>query len=246
MGKFNFTGYKNPAVDSLINEGVAMLNRRRAKQVWNEFQSIIYEDQPYTFLVVPDIIAASHKRVKGLDYGMVLASAHTYWIPEAERRVAVAAVAPSPVELPTEVKPGIEEKPPKPETEIKPVEIVAPEKLLEAAVKKETTAVAIAPPDTQPALPPKPAVITRPALVKQVTPTYPDAARSIGATGRVVVKVTVGVDGKVSSPVIVSSFGNPACEAAAIEAAKKWEFKPATKDGEPFEQQISIPFDFRP
>ena len=249
-GKFNFIGYKNPVVDSLIEDGVAMLNRKRAKEVWSQFQSIVYDDQPYTFLVVPNIIAAAHKRVKGSDHGVVLASAYTYWIPEAERRVAVAVIPP-PVEVPTEVetKPGTETKPPKPEIETKPAEIVAPEKLLEAAVKKETTAVAVAPPDTNPVVPPtppKPAVITRPAPTKQVTPVYPEAARAIGASGRIVVKVTVGVNGKPLNPVIVSSFGNPACEAAALEAARKWEFKPATKDGEPFEQQISIPFDFKP
>ncbi len=250
-GKFNFTSYTNTFVDSLIDNGVAMLNRKGAKELWNQFQSIIYNDQPYTFLVVPNIIAAVHKRLRGADYGVVLANTYTYWIPEAERRIAVAIAPPPPVEVPSEeveVKSGTDEKP-KPTIEPKPTEVVTPEKLLEAAVKKETTAVAVAPPDTQtvtPRLPPKPAVITKPTPTKQITPVYPEKARSIGATGRIVVKVTVGVDGKVLNPVIVSSFGNPACEAAAIEAAKKWEFKPATKDGEPFEQQISIPFDFRP
>ncbi len=59
-------------------------------------------------------------------------------------------------------------------------------------------------------------------------------------------RVVVGMDGKVKNPTILSSFGNPACEAEALAAAKKFEFKPATKDGVPFEQKISIPFTFRP
>jgi len=58
--------------------------------------------------------------------------------------------------------------------------------------------------------------------------------------------VLVGVDGRVKETAVLSSFGNPACEAAALAAAEQWEFNPATKDGEPFEQKATIPFDFRP
>ncbi|GAG60368.1 unnamed protein product, partial [marine sediment metagenome] len=31
-----------------------------------------------------------------------------------------------------------------------------------------------------------------------------------------------------------------------LATARQWEFIPATKDGEPFEQNVSIPFDFQP
>lgn len=257
-GRFNFVNYKNSMVDSLIDLGVAMLNRKKAEDIWHEFQKIVYEDIPYTFLIVANDISASYKRVKGADQGFVLANAYTYWIPEAERRVAVATLPP-PVEeeitIPSEEAEKPVEKPEiKPVEEVeKPPEIVAPEKLLEAAVKKETTAVATAPPDSGaetppvvPVEPPKPSVVTRATPTKQVQPRYPEAAKSVGAVGRIVVRVIVGVDGKVKSATILSSFGNPACEAEALSAAKKWEFKPATKDGVPFEQKISIPFSFKP
>lgn len=248
-GKFNFVSYKNTAVDSLIELGTVMLNRKKAKEVWSEFQRIVYEDQPYTFLIVPNEIAATYKRVKGTDHGLNLASAYTYWIPEAERKVTVAAVitpptpAPSPTSTtstptatPTTTKQETKVEPPQP-----PAPTVSPEKLLEAAAaSKETTSV------TPTTTPPRPSVITRPVPTKQIIPKYPESAKAIGATGRVVVKVTVGTDGKVKSASIYSSFGNPACEDAALTAAKQWEFKPATKDGEPFEQSIQIPFDFRP
>jgi len=266
-GRYNFVSYKNGTIDSLISVGVAMLNRKKAKEIWNEFQKIVYEDIPYTFLTVANDISASYKRIKGVDKGLALADAYTYWIPEAERRVAVASLPPpveevpsmavtpptttsiaarAPIEKPPEVKP------PKEEVAEKPPEVVAPEKLLEAAVKKETTEVAAAPSDTAgtptvvPPQPPKPSVITRATPTKKIQPRYPESARAVGAAGRVVVRVVVGTDGKVKSAIILSSFGNPACEAAALDAAKRWEFKPATKDGEPFEQRLSIPFDFRP
>uniref|UniRef100_A0A7C4TDZ2 TonB family protein n=1 Tax=candidate division WOR-3 bacterium TaxID=2052148 RepID=A0A7C4TDZ2_UNCW3 len=242
-GRYNFSGYKNSTIDSLIEVGVTMLNRSKAKEIWNEFQRIIYEDQPYTFLVVPNEISGCYKRIKGVEQGIRLASAYTYWIPESERRVSVA-VAVQPTPAPTVEKPKPEVKPEAP----KPAPVIAPEKLLEAAAKKETTVVA--PPKVEEAPPtpppPKPAVITKPIPIKQVTPKYPESAKAIGATGRIVVRVVVGTDGKVKAATIISSFGNPACEEAALNAARQWEFKPATRDGEPFEQNISIPFDFKP
>jgi protein TonB len=142
----------------------------------------------------------------------------------------------------------VPEKAPEKLPEIKPKTVLAPEKLLEAAAKKETTAVALTtpPPVAPPVTPPKASVITRPIPKKQTSPKYPESARSLGATGRVVVRVVVGIDGKVKNAVILSSFGNPACEEAALAAAKKWEFEPATKDGVPFEQNTAIPFDFKP
>jgi len=260
-GRFNFVSYSNPIVDSLIDTGVAMLNRVKAQEVWNEFQRIIYEDIPYTFLIVANDISGAYTRVKNTGQGIQLASAYRYWIPEAERRVAIASLPPADTteiaavipEKPEEVaeKPIVTETKPE-EIPEKPPEIVKPEELLEAVAKKETTAVATAPPDTasappvEPPPPPKPSVITQPKPTKQVMPAYPESARAVGASGKVVVRVSVGVNGKVTSASILASFGNPACEAAALSAAKKWEFSPATKDGVPFEQKISIPFTFTP
>ncbi len=250
-GKFNFVGYRNHIVDSLIEIGTVMLNRKQAKDIWGEFQRIVYEDQPYTFLIVPNEIAANHKRIKGTDEGLQLASAYTYWIPEAERKVTVAAVITPPVPTPTTTTPATttptvtKKEEPKVETATpKPPVSVTPEKLIEAAAAQETTIAAVTPPP--PTTPPRPSVITRPVPIKQVTPKYPEVAKAIGATGKIIVKVLVGTDGKVKSASIYSTFGNPACEDAAISAAKQWEFKPATKDGEPFEQSIQIPFDFKP
>lgn len=256
-GRFNFVSYKNPVVDSLIDTGVAMLNRVKAQEVWNEFQRVVYEDVPYTFLIVANDISGAYKYVRNMDEGIQLASTYTYWIPETERRVAVASLPPADTteiaavtpEVVEERAAGTEKKPA--EIAEKPPEIVKPEEILEAVAKKDTTAVATVPPDTQPLAavpvePPKPSVITQAKPVKQVNPSYPESARTVGATGRVVIRVTVGTNGKVVDATILSSFGNPACEAAALSAAKKWEFTPATKDGVPFEQKISIPFNFTP
>jgi peptide/nickel transport system substrate-binding protein len=251
-GKYNFVSYRNNIVDSLIDTGVAMLNRKKAEEIWGEFQKTIYEEKPYTFLIVPDAIAAHYKHVKGVDQGVLLASAYTYWIPESDRRVTVAAVVEP--EEPTPTPPSAEPTgiPPRVIEETPPA-VVEPERILEAAAREDTSTVVMATEtDTMPEIilaptpPPRPSVITRTKPIKEVSPKYPESARAIGATGRVVIRILVGTDGKVKKANILSSFGNPACEEAALAAARQWEFTPATRDGVPFEQNVSIPFDFRP
>lgn len=85
-GRYNLVAYKNKTVDSLIDEGLVALSRTRAKTIWNRFQQIIYENQPFTFLVVPDEISANYKRIRGVqNEGIAIAQSYAYWIPEAER-----------------------------------------------------------------------------------------------------------------------------------------------------------------
>jgi len=248
-GRFNFSSYKNKKVDSLIDEGVTMLNRKKAKEIWGEFQKVVYDEQPYSFLIVPNEISALYKRVRGADEGVKLASAYTYWIPESERRIAAVTTPATPAPETTATTTTTPITIAKPTTTPKPPPVTTPEKLLEAAAKKETTAVAtvpliVTPPPT--ITPPKASVITQAKPLKQVNARYPEAARTLGATGKVVVRVMVGTDGKVKTAVVISSFGNPACEEAALAAARQWEFDPAKKDGVPFEQNMAIPFTFKP
>ncbi|UCG92650.1 MAG: TonB family protein [candidate division WOR-3 bacterium] len=243
-GRFNFVSYKNSTVDSLITVGVAMLNRKKAKEIWDAFQQIIYDDQPYTFLIVPDDISATYRRVKGTEKGVRIAGAYTYWIPEAERRVTVASIVPrlTPTRRVTTPAPPAETPVTPPE------EVVAPERLLEATAPPDTAAAADTTADTLAAAPQpyRPAVVTQTKPRKQVQPRYPESARAVGASGQVIINAVVGIDGKVKDLSIYYSFGNPACEEAALAAARQWEFEPATRDGEPVEQAVRIPFTFQP
>ncbi|MBE0433197.1 hypothetical protein IBX73_07000, partial [candidate division WOR-3 bacterium] len=91
-GRYNLVSYANATADSLIDTGIAMLDRNSAKEVWNEFQKVVYEDQPYLFLVVPDDISATYDFVKGVGPGLGLANAHNYWIPASERRATAVAL----------------------------------------------------------------------------------------------------------------------------------------------------------
>jgi len=59
---FNFGAYANPEVDRAIDEALAMSDMEAAKARWNEAQRLIYDDQPYTFIAVPEEITAIDDR----------------------------------------------------------------------------------------------------------------------------------------------------------------------------------------
>jgi peptide/nickel transport system substrate-binding protein len=65
-GELNFIHYKNPEVDRLLEEGRHTFDREKRKEAYFRFQEIIAEDQPYTFLFVPDALPAVHKRFRGI------------------------------------------------------------------------------------------------------------------------------------------------------------------------------------
>ena len=67
-----------------------------------------------------------------------------------------------------------------------------------------------------------------PALIEQVPPLYPAAARSFRAEGRVTLKLSVLPDGSVGgATVLESSRPGLGFEAAALEAVKRWRYEPA-------------------
>jgi TonB family protein len=78
--------------------------------------------------------------------------------------------------------------------------------------------------------------------IKTVKATYPDEAREKRLQGQVVVKVQVSETGDVESAEVTS--GDPIFAKAAVEAAKKWKFKPFIRNGKPETVYTLIPFNF--
>ena len=62
----------------------------------------------------------------------------------------------------------------------------------------------------------------------RVQPAYPDLARKMNITGTVKVEVTVAPNGSVKDARVVG--GHPVLAGAALEAAKKWKFEPASEE----------------
>lgn len=82
-----------------------------------------------------------------------------------------------------------------------------------------------------------------PVPVRTVKPLYPDDMRREGISGMVMLKCTVDEQGNVNDPEVVKSshesFSQP-----AIDALRKWKFKPARQDGAAVAMKINIPIRF--
>lgn len=84
------------------------------------------------------------------------------------------------------------------------------------------------------------------SVVSQSTPHYPRSARRKGFQGRVVVTVTVGTSGRVSSCQISQSSGHPSLDQSAVSAARRYRFFPAKNGlGQAISVRKDIPFNFR-
>jgi len=64
------------------------------------------------------------------------------------------------------------------------------------------------------------------------------------AQGRVVLRMLVRSDGSVAQVNVVESSGSQVLDEAAVNAAVKWRFAPASRDGQPVESWAVIPIRF--
>ncbi len=65
---FNFISYSNQEVDKLLVAGRREYDREKRKEIYHRFHQLIHEDQPYTFLFVPDNIPALSTKFKKVTY----------------------------------------------------------------------------------------------------------------------------------------------------------------------------------
>jgi TonB family protein len=87
-----------------------------------------------------------------------------------------------------------------------------------------------------------PADSTKLEPIKIQKATYPYEAREKQLQGQVLVKILVSTAGDVESVELIS--GDPVLARAAMEAAKKWKFKPFIKNGKPIKVSTNLPFSF--
>src|SRR5688572_16882539 len=75
---------------------------------------------------------------------------------------------------------------------------------------------------------------TWPVVVEHAKPTYTEAAMRARIEGEVVLTIEITAEGTVANPRVRKSLDREhGLDEAAIEAAGRWRFKPATKDGQP-------------
>ena len=82
-------------------------------------------------------------------------------------------------------------------------------------------------------------------VIYQVTPKYPAAARQLHVQGTVVLQAVIGKDGNIVRLNALS--GHSLLVPAALDAVKKWRFKPYYLNGSPVEAdtQINVKFDMK-
>jgi len=83
---------------------------------------------------------------------------------------------------------------------------------------------------------------TKLETVKTVKAIYPLQAAEKELQGQVWVKLQVSATGDVESVEVIS--GDPVLAKSAVDAAKKWKFKPFIKNGKPIAVSTKMPFNF--
>ncbi len=87
-GEFNFVSYRNPEIDRLLDEGRRIFPEDERTLVYRRAHRILSEDEPYTFLYVPESLSAVHARFKGIEAapaGLTHDFIH-WWVSPSERR----------------------------------------------------------------------------------------------------------------------------------------------------------------
>lgn len=90
-GKFNFVSYRNAEVDKLIERGRTAFGESERANVYHRIHGILNEDEPYTFLYVPDALPIVHRRFKNIEVSPAgLGHNFIRWfVPPAETRYRV-------------------------------------------------------------------------------------------------------------------------------------------------------------
>lgn len=85
--ELNFIGYANPEVDRLIEEGRRTFDQEKRRRCYWRIQEIMAEDQPYTFLYVPDALPALSARFRGIEPAPagIMHNFHKWYVPKVEQ-----------------------------------------------------------------------------------------------------------------------------------------------------------------
>jgi protein TonB len=84
----------------------------------------------------------------------------------------------------------------------------------------------------------------KPEPVSQVAPTYPSELRKAKIEGSVTLVFILSEEGRVEEPRVENS-SRPEFEKPALEAIRKWRFRPGMTDGQAVRTYVRIPMRFR-
>lgn len=83
-----------------------------------------------------------------------------------------------------------------------------------------------------------------PVAISRPAPRYPSDALRNGESGTVIVRIEVGADGEPVAVSVVGRSGSRSLDRAAVQAAKRWRFRPAQQNGRAVAGAVEIPIEF--
>jgi peptide/nickel transport system substrate-binding protein len=82
----NHISYNNPRVDQILEQYRREFDAQKRIELYREFQQILSDEQPYTFLFVNKSVAAVQRRIRGVNVYAAGLRAIDWWVPEAAQR----------------------------------------------------------------------------------------------------------------------------------------------------------------
>lgn len=82
--------------------------------------------------------------------------------------------------------------------------------------------------------------------ISSPAPRYPTMALRRGERGTVIVSVEVGPDGMPASVDVATSSGSRLLDRAAVDAVRRWRFRPAMAGEQPVTARVQVPISFQP
>lgn len=105
----------------------------------------------------------------------------------------------------------------------------------------------VAPPPLQPAPPPLATTASpqsAPVPLDMPAPRYPAAAQRAGTSGEVLLQVCVDARGRPGEVSVLRGSGSRDLDRAAIAAARRWTFRPASRGGQAVDGVVNVPIRF--
>jgi len=87
-GELNFVSFKNDEVDSLLEKGRSTFDQEERKKCYYRIHEILAEEQPYTFLYVPDALPIISARFRGIEPAPIGIGYNQikWYVPDSEQR----------------------------------------------------------------------------------------------------------------------------------------------------------------
>jgi peptide/nickel transport system substrate-binding protein len=89
--ELNFISFKNNEVNVLLEKGRSSFDRNERKRCYDRIQEILAEEQPCTFLYVPDALPIINARFRGIELAPI-GIGHNFikwYVPKKEQRLVM-------------------------------------------------------------------------------------------------------------------------------------------------------------